>query len=172
VALDILEAAQKRPALKSKADKLFSDLGEAISLHGGNAAAGRAIFFERADVACLRCHKVGGEGGEVGPDLTGITARQPREYVLESILFPNKKIAPGYESVMVKLKSGTAVAGIVKAETADTLTLNSPEDGIVPVKKTEVVSRAPGLSSMPEGMAAILSKQDLRNLIEFLATQK
>jgi quinoprotein glucose dehydrogenase len=177
--LDIIEAASKRPALKAKAEQVVDSIGaksplkdSVLSLYGGNATDGRKIFFERADAACMRCHKIRGEGGEVGPDLTGVGARQPREYIAESIAFPNKQIAKGFESVLVSLKNGTAYAGIVKSEDNDNLVLNSPEDGIVTVKKTEIQSRNVGLSPMPEGMAAILGRKDLRDLIEFLATQK
>ncbi len=177
--LDLIEAALQRPALKSKAEAALAGIGANdplkdlnLSLRGGNAAAGRAIFFERADTACQRCHKVKGEGGEVGPDLTGIGARQPRELIMESIAFPNKQIAKGFESVLVKLKNGTVYAGIVKSETAGDLVLNSPEDGIITIKKGEVESRSVGLSGMPEGLAAMLSRQELRNLMEFLASQQ
>ena len=177
--LDIIEAASNRPTLKAKAEQVVSAIGEnsplkdiVLSLYGGNAAAGRKIFFERADVSCMRCHKIKGEGGEVGPDLTGVGTRQPREYIAESIAFPNKQIAKGFESVLVKLKNDMAYAGIVKSENDDTLVLNSPEDGIVTIKKSEIASRTVGLSPMPEGMAAMLGRKDLRDLIEFVATQK
>jgi len=177
--LDVVEAASKRPALKEKVDKTIaavaakSPLGEfALSLYGGKAAAGKTIFFEHAAAACMRCHKINGEGGEVGPDLSKVGSRQPREYLLESVAFPNKVIAPGFESVLVKLKNGTSFAGIVKSETADELVINSPEDGIVKAKKSDIVLRTPGLSPMPEGFASILGREDLRNLVEFLASQK
>jgi quinoprotein glucose dehydrogenase len=177
--LDIVEAAAKRPALKNKAEQVVASIGAnsplkdiVLSLYGGNAAEGRKTFFERADVSCMRCHKIRGEGGEVGPDLTGIGARQPREYIAESIAFPNKQIAKGFESVLVGLKNGTSYAGIIKSEDSDNLVLNSPEDGIVTIKKSEIQSRNVGLSAMPDGMAALLGRKDLRDLIEFLATQK
>src|SRR5205085_1170439 len=112
------------------------------------------------------------EGGEVGPDLTGIGGRQPREYIAESIAFPNKQIAKGFESLLVTLKNGTSYAGLVKSEDDDNLVINSPEDGIVTVKKSEIEKRSVGLSPMPEGMAQLLGRRDLRDLIEFLATQK
>lgn len=177
--LDIIDAAAKRPALKEKAEKTYASLGAngplkdlIVSLYGGDAAAGRKIFFERADVSCMRCHKVKGEGGEVGPDLTEIGKRQPREYIAESIAFPNKVIAKGFESVLVTLKNGMAYAGIVKSEDSDNLVLNSPEDGIITIKKADIQTRNLGLSAMPDGMAQLLGHKDLRDLIEFLAAQK
>jgi len=108
----------------------------------------------------------------VGPVLTGIAAKQNREHFLESIVNPNAKITPGFDSVVVVLKSGQAVAGILKSETPEILTLNSPEDGIVKVKKADIVKREKGLSGMPAELANVLSKRDLRDLIEFLSTLK
>ena len=70
----------------------------------------------------------------------------------------------------VTTKDGTAFAGVVKSENDKELVLNSPEDGIVTVNKDKITGRQRGQSAMPEGLPAILSKQDLRNLVEYLAT--
>ena len=142
------------------------------ALRGGNAEAGKKIFIERQEAACFRCHKVGGQGGEVGPELTGIGAKQPREYLLESMLFPNKSIAPGFETAIVTLKNGTAYAGVVKSSTDAEVVLNSPEDGLVTVKVADIKARDRGLSPMPEELGGVLSKRDFRDLVEFLATVK
>lgn len=178
--LDVLEAAAKRndsgikaalakyEASRPKDDDLapFRE-----TLMGGDATAGRRLFFERQDIACLRCHKIKGEGGEVGPEL-GEIGKQPREYILESIVHPNKKIAPGFESVLVKLKDGMSFAGVVKSENDTILEINSPEDGPMKIDKSKIESRNTGLSAMPADVATILTKRELRDLIEFLATQK
>jgi quinoprotein glucose dehydrogenase len=178
--LDLLEAAAKRndsgikaalakyEAARPKDDDLAT---YRETLNGGDAAAGKKLFFERQDVACLRCHKIKGEGGEVGPDLSAI-GKQTREYILESIVHPNKKIAQGFESVLVKLKDGMSYAGVVKSENDTTLEINSAEDGLLKIEKEKIESRTPGLSPMPADMVTILSRRELRDLIEFLAAQK
>jgi quinoprotein glucose dehydrogenase len=183
--LDVLEAAQKNqrlmtsPPAKEKLAKYESagDAKDALAkwrecLYGGNAEEGKKTFIERQDAACFRCHKINGEGGEVGPEMAGLGAKQTREHLLESILFPNKTIAPGFESVLVTLKNGTSYAGMLKSETDAELIINSPEDGLLTVKKADVKSRDRGLSAMPEELGNILSKSDIRNLIEFLSTLK
>ena len=104
--------------------------------------------------------------------MAGLGARQTRESILESILYPNKNIAPGFESVLVTLKNGTSYAGLLKSEDAAQMVINSPEDGLLTVKKADVTKRDRGLSAMPEEMGNILSKTDVRNLIEFLSTLK
>jgi quinoprotein glucose dehydrogenase len=141
-------------------------------LTGGNAVEGKKIFVERAEVYCVRCHKVAGEGGEVGPELTGIGSRKDRQYLLESIVFPNKHLAEGYESASVELKNGAGYRGTIKRETESELELNSPEDGLVKINKADVKSRGKDLSAMPEELRQVLSKHDLRDLVEFLATLK
>src|SRR5262249_44054948 len=127
-------------------------------LVGGNAEEGRKIFIERVEVSCVRCHKADGEGGEVGPDLKGIGSRKTREYLLESITFPNKQIAAGFESVLVTMQNGAVYAGVLKNENATELVLNSPEDGLLNLKKAEIKARERGLSAMPEEMRQVLTK--------------
>ena len=63
------------------------------TLFGGNPDAGKKMFFERADVQCVRCHRINGQGGDVGPDLSHVGAQKDRRYLLESIVFPNRQIA-------------------------------------------------------------------------------
>jgi quinoprotein glucose dehydrogenase len=185
IQFDLLGAASQRtsPLIKDKLQKYASSqlkddefTGYREALYGGNAEAGRKIFLERADVSCVRCHKVKGEGGEVGPELTGIITRHDREYIMESVLYPNKQIAPGFESVLVKMKNEQVYAGVLKSETVDELVLNaSIDDGtfqIIKLKKADIFSQQKSQSAMPEGLGNMLSKQDLRNLVEFIATVK
>jgi quinoprotein glucose dehydrogenase len=180
VQLDLLEAAAQRTnaavetalnAYKAKAPKNDEFAGYREVLFGGDAALGEKIFTERAGVECTRCHSIHGKGGVVGPDLAGIGKRQSREYLLESILYPNKVIAPGFENVTLVLKNGDELAGTVKSENADELILNSAEDGTTQkISKNQIAKRQRGLSAMPEGLVNMLSKPDLRDLIEFLAS--
>jgi quinoprotein glucose dehydrogenase len=185
VALDVTDAARKAKtnaikeklaayeAGRSKTDEL-APYREA--LFGGDAANGRKIFFERQDAQCVRCHLAGNknESGQpmVGPELTGIGSKKDREYFLESIVFPNKQVAPGYEGVQVRLKTRKGVAGVLKAEDETSLSIDVPEKGIVKVLKADIVSREKGPSAMPEGLGQILSKRDIRDLVEFLTTLK
>jgi len=179
--LDLIEAAAKRtvPVVKEKlaayqssksTDDPLAPYREA--LYGGHSAEGKKIFFDRPDAQCVRCHRIKGIGGDVGPDLSRIGAEKPREYILESILLPNKQIAPGFESVNVTLKNDEPYGGVLKTETADQLVINSPQNGLVTIKKSDIQARAKSLSPMPEGMGQILSKRDLRNIVEYLSGLK
>ncbi len=159
----LAEYEKRRPK-----DDRFSAYRE--TLEGGSASRGRRLFWERQDLACARCHKIGEEGGDVGPNLTGLGGRLSRERVLQSILYPNEEVTTGYASVAVELRDGGFYAGIVKSESETELILNSLEDGEVVLSKEAIASRSVGLSAMPEGLIAMLSKRDLRDLIEFLVS--
>jgi quinoprotein glucose dehydrogenase len=184
--LDLIEAAAGRrsPALDEKliqfeASRPKDDLGPyRETLAGGNAELGRAIFFDKAETSCARCHRAGDAGGDsgaegfAGPSLTGIGAQRSREYLLEAIVFPNQAIAEGFETVDAFLKNGAYYSGLVESEDETHLVLNSPEDGPVRLAKAEIERRERGLSGMPEGMGALLTRRELRDLIEFLASLK
>ena len=81
-------------------------------------------------------------------------------------------LAAEHTSSIVTTKDGTSFAGVVQSESDGEIVLNSPEDGIVKVKKADITARERGLSSMPEGLASLLSRRDLRDLIEYLASLK
>ncbi len=182
VMLDLVEAAGKRPAAAVQSRlaaygkwKLPQDhlTPYRETLAGGNAARGRKIFYENAAVACTRCHQIGSDGGgNAGPPLAGVASRQPREYLLESIVFPNQQIVQGFETATVTLKNGIAYAGVVKSENDTNLVILSPEEGDVTLKKADIATREKGLSGMPEGFGQLLSKRELRDLVEFLGTLK
>jgi quinoprotein glucose dehydrogenase len=125
--LDVLEAAKLR--LKDK-DLRFVQEFEAmlpqdrplskyrIAVAGGDAERGRRIFTSHITAQCFRCHKIKGQGGDAGPDLTQVATRANREHFLESLVDPNAKLAPGFGSITLVLNDGQVVAGILKAEDA------------------------------------------------------
>ena len=139
---------------------------------GGDAERGRQIFFERAQVSCVRCHKVGGAGGEVGPDLSKLAADKPREYLLEAIVLPSKTIAKNYESVIVRDLDGVTHTGVLKQETETELQIMTAEGNLVAIDKQNIEARKPGKSAMPEDLTKHLTPFELRDLVEFLAAQK
>jgi quinoprotein glucose dehydrogenase len=179
--LDLLEAAGRRSAASVRKKLATYERSRSGSdpmaryreaLEGGNAEAGREIFLHKDEVQCVRCHKMHGQGGEVGPDLTGIGSRQKREYLLESIVDPNRQIAKGFETTVVGLTDGKFYTGIVKSEDDRSLRLMTPEGKLLDIPKQQIEERQRGKSAMPEDILKFLSKSDLRNLVEFLASQK
>jgi quinoprotein glucose dehydrogenase len=180
--LDLLEAAakSKSPDITAKLKEFEAkrDTKDPIvgrfseTFEGGDAAKGRKIFFEKGSVACLRCHKIGTDAVVVGPDLSAPNVNRDRRHLVESIVAPNAQIAPGFESTILKLKSNVTVGGIVKKETADQVILVDPNEGEQEIDKQDIASRTKGLSAMPEKFDTMLTKRELRDLVEFLATIK
>lgn len=179
--LDVLEAAAQRTdaAVKSKlaAYEQSRNTTDPLAawrecLEGGDTKLGREIFNEKAEAACLRCHKVKGVGGDVGPDL--MTTKRDREYILRAIVDPNAAIAPGYENVMFTLTDEkTIVAGLLVAEDAATVTVKSLVDGSTQkTERTKIKERITVPSAMPPGLGEVLGKRALRDVVEYLAKLK
>jgi putative heme-binding domain-containing protein len=140
------------------------------SLFGGHAARGQGIFERRADLSCLRCHLSGADAASgVGQDLRGIGERLTRLQLLEAVVDPNRRIAPGFESELVVLDDESVHVGRVLDEDDRLLNMISAEGETVAIEKSHVISRRPTLSAMPEGLAVLLSPEQMRDLIEYLA---
>ena len=139
------------------------------TMFGGDAEKGKKLFFERAEVSCLRCHKVNGTGGGVGPDLTGIGKKQTREYLLESIVDPNKQIAKGFETVVLTLTNGQVKSGILRFDNGKEVHLMNPDGQLIVVPTSRIEERSRGKSAMPEDVIKKLSRSELRDLVEYLA---
>jgi len=139
---------------------------------GGDPQRGRVIFWERAEAQCLRCHKVAGKGeGLAGPDLGDIGLKSKPEELLESIIYPNRKITEGYDSVVLELENGEFVTGVlVKQEGRDLFVANL--EGVRKINKGDIQSQRRGLSPMPAGMHKLLKRAELRDLVAYLASLK
>jgi quinoprotein glucose dehydrogenase len=140
------------------------------TLFGGDAEIGRQIFFEKAEVNCVRCHRVGQNGGEVGPELTKIGSEKQRDYLLQAIVDPNAAIAKGFESVMLVLDDGLVLAGVLRDESKTQVRLITAEGDLKTISKESIEQRASGKSAMPEDLPKKISKRELRDLVEFLST--
>ncbi|TWT40732.1 HEAT repeat protein [Thalassoglobus neptunius] len=181
IKLDLIEVAEKRESIKFKnrlnAIEKQRDPNDPLSayrecLEGGDLTRGIEIFFGNATASCRRCHKVKGDGSDVGPDLSAVSKENSREYLLESIVLPNAKIAKGFETVVYALADGRIVSGIVKGETDETVRLMQPMGEIVVIEKDDIDAQTKGQSGMPADMAKQLTKSEIRDLIEYLSTLK
>lgn len=179
--LELLEAAAKReaPAVREALAKYEASLPKddplaafSMALEGGDAVAGKRLFNEHAVAACMRCHKVGGSGGEAGPSLDGLADRLDRRTILESIVEPNAKIAEGFQMEVLTLKDGTALAGAVKSETETAVVIQAPAADPVTVDKAKIDRRDKVPSGMMPGLGVLLSKRELRDIVEYCASLK
>jgi quinoprotein glucose dehydrogenase len=142
-----------------------------VSLVGGDAERGQALFVGSSTAQCIRCHKVRGEGGTAAPDLTEVAKRHPRADLLQSLLDPNAKIAKGYGTVTLVLDNGTIVAGVLKDEDATHVTIETPEKKVVKVPLNQIDDRSSPTSAMPSVERA-LTAREVRDLVAFLSTLK
>lgn len=167
--VDLREALAARPKLATPAvtDKL-ARMGYDDCLIGGDAEAGKRVFLQKAEVSCLRCHQVGGQGGIVGPALDGLGGKKDARYLLESITEPTKAIAEGFQTVVVELKNGKTLTGVSRSEDTNTLKLVTAEGVELKVAKKDIEERASGPSAMPGDLAKKLSRRELRDVVEYL----
>lgn len=180
--LDVLTAAGSRenPKIKELLAKREAAIAAdphplapyRVSLAGGDRTRGERLFRNHPVLACIRCHRAGGEGGDAGPNLADIGARYNREYLLEAIVKPNATIAAGFDTIVVTTKSGGVVAGVVAKETADTLSLRNTDNQLIDVNKSDIVKRESAPSGMPEIYGSILTKSELRDVMEYMVSLK
>ena len=140
-------------------------------LEDGDAERGRVLFHTNLKVRCSACHKVGRLGGGfVGPDLSAVGKRLPKEKLLESLIVPSATIAKGYETVVVVTDSGRIYSGIVTSESDQELTLALPQGGSVTVPAEEIDEKiAATVSTMPQ-MANSFSVQEIADLVAYLGS--
>jgi quinoprotein glucose dehydrogenase len=144
-----------------------------MTLTGGNAERGRRLFHEKVEFLCVRCHRAEGQGvSTVGPDLTGIGTQRDREYLLRAIVNPGADIATGFEFATLQLKDGSTLVGIIRQESPTALQVEVAEAGVMKqreVLKADVKQRT-STSAMPP-LVSLMSRHELRDLVEYTATQ-
>jgi putative membrane-bound dehydrogenase-like protein len=131
-----------------------------------DAAGGKKIYEQR----CISCHRLGGEGHALGPDLVTVK-NTGKEKLLVNILDPNREVRPDFISYVVETKDGESLVGLVANETSTTLTVRQAygKEDVVPRAQIRKM-RSQGQSLMPEGLEAGLTPQELANLLEYIET--
>jgi len=177
IILDLIEAveASKSESLITNLDKLKSG-GYTVdsyseTLYGGEWWPGRTVFNSNPTAQCVRCHAVDGAGGKVGPPLDNIANILSREQILESLIEPSARLAPGYGNTTVTLKDGQVISGILEEETKDELILRTSDAEPMEIAISRIEKRENGLSAMP-AMGKLITKRELRDLIEYLSSLK
>jgi len=157
--------AKTRRAESGVTEALYGSFLKALS-GARDVERGQAVFRE----ACSTCHRVGGVGFEVGPDLMGQVGLG-EEGLLKEILMPSERIRPGYEATLVQVAGGAAVTGIVKDDGATSLNLALPNGVLHSVLRKDIEGiRALETSLMPS-FAETLSPADAAHLIAWLVRQ-
>lgn len=139
--------------------------------HSGNAERGRRLFGREKVTRCLVCHRVGAQGGRVGPDLSMIGGKFDRPHLIESLLQPSRQIVEGYRPTIIVLTDGRTLTGIVKERSAQKITLLDADNQPVSIRVSQIEERVESdVSLMPEGLAKDLTADQFTDLIAYLET--
>ena len=124
-----------------------------------------------AQTMCLVCHKIGDEGGLVGPDLTQVGSRFDTQALLESILEPSQVIAPKYRAVSYKMTDGETVSGIAAGVWGKKLRIevNPLTQQYIEINRADIETTEPAtISTMPPGLINTLTKEQILDLLAYL----
>ena len=120
---------------------------------------------------CTRCHNFGtGPGASVGPALRDVGSRLTREELLEALVDPSARVAPGFGPVQIALKKGQKYFGTLREETDSYIVMDAGSEQ-KKIMKTEIATRVNGPSAMPP-MGALLTRREIRDVVEYLSTLK
>ena len=164
-------AAKKGPLFKIKVKQTpLADYQSFALANSGDPKLGRKIFTDINGVNCVRCHRLNGEGAQIGPELTGIAMKQSRAEVIESVLYPSKQILDGYQQVFFYMKdSDDDCSGIIRSEDTDKVTIIDSLGKTNVLEKSKIKNRKISqISLMPEGLQASLSLQEFSDLIAYV----
>lgn len=135
----------------------------ALSL-SGDGGRGQVVYRRE----CANCHKLRGEGHEVGPSLETVQHRSPQE-ILIHVLDPNREVSPNFLEYVVRMTDGRVVTGLISADSDAGLTLKRAQNLDETVSRGEIEEMtASGKSLMPEGVEQKVTPQEMADLIAFL----
>ncbi len=140
----------------------------------GDAERGRKIFFDPDGKAyCSKCHRIEGEGGQVGPDLSWIGSKRTREFLLESVINPKAVITSGYATMMILTKDRKFITGIKKSEDDTSFTLLD-KDGVEQTIPKDTIKKfkTQKISTMPANFQELLKVEEVADLLAFLETRQ
>ncbi len=146
--------------------------GLLASLDGGNSQAGRDIFVNKR-AACSACHRVGSDGGKIGPDLTKVGERRSQRDLLEAVLYPSASVGQGFETYVIQTSGGQTVTGLVTRRTAAAIFLRTPDQKDIRLATADIEQMKPSpVSIMPGGLENTMTNDQLRDLIAYLRSLK
>lgn len=171
--------ASPEKAIREKA-KMFVKLPETagktplppipvLASRTGDEAVGKTLFANKA--TCAKCHKVKGEGKEVGPDLSEIGSKLSKAAMYVSILDPSAGISHNYETYSVVTVNGNILTGVLVSQSDSEVVIKTAEAVTTTVAAEDVDELIKtGVSLMPADLQKVLSETDLINLVEYLTT--
>ena len=139
------------------------------SISQGNPAHGEEIY-RRNELACLGCHAIGGSGGTVGPDMMSLGTTAQLDYLIASLIEPNKAVKENYHAESVVTRDGGVLTGIRVREGPDAIVFRNTDDQEVVLRREAIIDIKQAGSLMPAGLPDTLTATELRDLLSFLAS--
>ncbi|MEX2215709.1 MAG: PVC-type heme-binding CxxCH protein [Phycisphaeraceae bacterium] len=163
----VASAATKLDALAANPDrtKVFERMLPALK-EKGDINVGKQVFTQ----LCAQCHIFNGAGGQVGPQLTGIGTRDPKE-ILAEIVDPNRSLEANFRLWTIVTDEGDGFAGRLDSETQTSVEILDLQGKRHVIQRKNILSMsASGLSIMPVGLIDHLKQEEIASLLEFLRT--
>lgn len=147
----------------------YARIEAASAAGGGDPGNGEEMFVD----TCSDCHKLKGEGGDVGPDLSTISDKGLK-FISESILRPAKKITPGYETYVVVDNEGLKTIGLKTRDTATEVDITKGTGEVVTIAKSDIkeIEQDEGASVMPDDLTEALTVKDFQDVLAYMMMQK
>ncbi len=156
------------PPADTGLDKLLATRRAAYLMKPGKAAKGKSVFT----TYCSSCHKIGGQGGDVGPSLDGVGNRGI-DRLLEDLLDPDRNVDPGFAMTVVTTKDGTVIAGIGARDNGKHLEVTDAKGKSLAIPKRDISSqKKSSLSLMSAALTQAISEREFVDLMRFLLQQK
>ncbi|MFM7034772.1 MAG: c-type cytochrome, partial [Planctomycetia bacterium] len=132
-----------------------------------DATRGAAIYA-RENLRCVTCHRIGDDGGQVGPNLSSIGASSPLDYVIDSLLDPAKNVKEGYATIVVQTSDGQVLSGIQVTRSDSELVLRDATGKTISIPTADIEAESIGSSLMPAGLIDSLSREEFADLVRYL----
>jgi putative membrane-bound dehydrogenase-like protein len=162
------EAATLFPPPPSKDNRPLPPIDRLVERRG-DASRGKQVFAKAG--TCANCHKVGGEGKEVGPDLSDIGAKLSRHALFESILFPSAGISHSFETFAVSTTDGNIISGVLVNRTPQEITIKDKDALVRTIKMSEVEAvKQQNVSLMPADLQKLMAVGELVDVVEYMTT--
>jgi len=169
----LIATLRKCGALTDEPKELSKDeMTQMIALVAkGNAANGK-VLFQKKEMACVQCHTIAGKGGNVGPDISSVGSSAPVDYLIESVLFPNKAVKENFNAVTVATKDGRVLTGVKLRENSTEIALRDASGQEIVIATANINKKKDVGSIMPSGLAEMLTKQELLDLVKYMTELK
>ena len=155
--------SRSTPAAKLAEIAKYKKLLEAKVNRPVDLPRGRALFQR----TCGQCHKLYGEGGEIGPDITG-SNRNNLDYLLTNMLDPNAEIPNDYRTTILHTKDNRVLVGVIRRSEGQSVTIAMPAEEVTVAKRDVAAIDPQDFSMMPEGLVLALKVDELRDLVAYL----